>query len=394
MANTVAAPEETTLATAAGLVPRLRANAQWAEENRRLHPDSLAALTEAGIFRLRVPLRYGGQEADTLTLVRVAAELGRGDSSAAWAAMVCWITTWMAGLFPDEVQDEVFAAPDTRVCGTLSPSAMGTPVPGGIVVNGKWGFISGALHSQWQVIIGILAAPEQQPMPFMALVPLAELTVVDDWHTSGLRGSGSVTTIAQDLFVPAARFIPLPMALQGGQHASLLNSRSPIYRVPLLPAASASSAGAALGMALAAKDCFFERLPERKITYTSYEHQNEAPLTHLQVADAVMKIDEARFHAERLAGLVDAKALSGEPFTLAERATARADMGATVRLAKQAVDILADASGGSSIYQAVAMQRIVRDIQAVSLHALMHPDTNAELFGRVLCGLEPNSIYI
>lgn len=394
MTNTVAATDETILATAADLVPRLRANAPWGEENRRLHPDSLEALTEAGIFRLRVPLRYGGREAGTRTLVEVAAELGRGDGSAAWAAMVCWITTWMAGLFPDEVQDEVFAAPDTRVCGTLSPSAMAVPAPGGIVVNGKWGFISGALHSRWQVVIGILAAPEAQPMPFMALVPLTELTVVDDWHTAGLRGSGSVSTIAQDLFVPAARFIPLPMALEGGRHASILNAQAPIYRVPLLPAASASSAGAALGMALAARDCFFERLPGRKITYTAYEKQNEAPVTHLQVADAVMRIDEARFHAERLADLVDAKALSGEPFSLAERAAARADMGATVRLSKEAVDILAGASGGSSIYQDVAMQRIVRDIQAVNLHALMHPDTNAELFGRVLCGLEPNSIYI
>lgn len=394
MTNTVAASNEAILAATAGLVPRLRANASWGEQNRRVHPDSLAAMADAGIFRLRVPLRYGGREADTLTLVRVAAELGRGDGSAAWAAMVCWITTWMAGLFPDAVQDEVFADPDIRVCGTLSPSAMAAPAPGGIVVNGKWGFISGAPHCQWQVIIGILVAPEQQPLPFMALVPMSELTVIDDWHTSGLRGSGSVTTIAQDLFVPTARFIPLPMALQGGRHASVLNAQSPIYRVPLLPAASASSAGAALGMALAAKDCFFERLPERKITYTSYEHQCDAPLTHLQVADAMMKIDEARFHAERLAALVDAKGVSGDPFTLAERALARADMGATVRLAKEAVDVLANASGGSSIYQEVAMQRIVRDIQAVNLHALMHPDTNAELYGRVLCGLEPNSIYI
>lgn len=393
MTNTVSAPAAKIVETAAGLVPRLRANALWAEENRRLHPDSLQALTEAGIFRLRVPLRYGGREADTRTLVEVAAELGRGDGCAAWAAMVCWITTWMAGLFPDEVQDEVFADPDARVCGTLSPSATAAPAPGGIVVNGEWGFISGALHSRWQVIIGILAGPEQ-PMPFMALVPLAELTVVDDWHTSGLRGSGSVTTLARDLFVPAARFVPLPMVLQGGQHASVLNAGSPIYRVPLLPVASASSAGAALGMAKAAKDCFFERLPERKITYTAYERQREAPLTHLQVADAVMKIDEAEFHALRLAALVDARAADGAPFSLAERAAARADMGAAVRLSKEAVDILAGASGGSSIYRDVAMQRIVRDVQAVSLHALMHPETNAELFGRVLCGLEPNSIYI
>ena len=40
------------------------------------------------------------------------------------------------------------------------------------------------------------------------------------------------------------------------------------------------------------------------------------------------------------------------------------------------------------------MQRVVRDMYAVNLHALMVPSTNLELYGRVLCGLEPNSPYI
>jgi hypothetical protein len=42
----------------------------------------------------------------------------------------------------------------------------------------------------------------------------------------------------------------------------------------------------------------------------------------------------------------------------------------------------------------VPIQRITRDVQSVSLHALMHPDTNLELHGRILCGLEPNTYYL
>src|SRR5437868_13110852 len=98
-------------------------------------------MAEAGIFRMRVPARYGGYECDTRTLVEVASQLARGDGAAAWTASVWWIPTWMAGLFPDSVQDEVFATPDVRVCGTLSPSGSAQPVDGGIVVNGRWGFI-------------------------------------------------------------------------------------------------------------------------------------------------------------------------------------------------------------------------------------------------------------
>ncbi|MGC7096590.1 acyl-CoA dehydrogenase family protein [Amycolatopsis lurida] len=378
---------------ASELSPLIKKHAAWAEENRRIHDESIEALADAGVFKLRVPKRYGGYEADTRTLVDVATELGRADASTSWTASVYWIPTWMACTFPDEVQDEVFSTPDVRICGTLSPSAMAAPVDGGIVVNGKWSFISGAHHAHWQEIIAVLIAPDQQPVPVMALVPMSDLTIVDDWHTSGLKGTGSVSTVAQDLFVPSARVIPLPLVLQG-QYASQLNANSPIYRNALLPVASASSVGTVVGVAQAAKEAFFERVGKRKITYTAYENQAEAPITHFQAAEGTLKVDQIGFHAHRLTSLVDSKGEQGAEWKLEERAQARADMGAVVKLAKEAVDVFATASGGSSIYSDVPIQRISRDIQAVNLHALMHPNTNNELYGRVLCGLEPNTLYI
>jgi alkylation response protein AidB-like acyl-CoA dehydrogenase len=299
----------------------------------------------------------------------------------------------MAGLFPDHVQDEVFSTPDTRVCGTLSPSAMAFPAEDGIVVNGKWHFISGAHHADWQVLIAVLVPPEGEPYPVMALAPMSDLLLVDDWNTFALKGTGSVSTVAKDLFVPADRIMPLPPVLQG-QHASKINAEAAIYRSPLLPVASASSVGTAIGLGRAARDAFLRRLPDRKITYTGYEHQAEAPLTHLQVADATMKLDAAEFHAKRLATLVDTKGVEGSEWKLEERVRARADMGRATQLAKEAIDIFAGASGGSSIYTDLPIQRIANDIHAMSLHALMHPNTNAELYGRVLCGLGPDTLYI
>ncbi|WFE30494.1 acyl-CoA dehydrogenase family protein [Solwaraspora sp. WMMD791] len=378
---------------ATDLLPLLRRNAQWAEEHRRLPDETIEALADAGFFKLRTPLRYGGYECDTRTLVEVAAELGRGDGASSWTTSVYWIPTWMACQFPDEVQDEVFATPDVRICGTLSPSAMASPTAGGIVVDGKWGFVSGALHSHWQEIIAVLVDGDNEPMPVMALVPMSDLRVVDDWHTSGLRGTGSVSTVAEQVFVPAARVLPLGMVLQGGS-ASQRNAESVIYRPPLLPVAAASSVGTMLGLARAGQDIFLERLPERKITYTDYAHQADAPLTHLQLADATVRADEAEFHALRLADLVDTKAADGSDWTLLERARARAGVGAACRRARESVEILAGASGGTSIYSSVPMRRVLHDAQSVNLHALMNPDTNAELYGRVLAGLAPNTLYL
>ena len=375
------------------LAPLLRKNGVRAEQERRLPDETIEALADAGVFKLRVPKRFGGYEADTRTLADVATVLGRADGATAWTASVYWIPTWMAGLFPEAVQEEVFSTPDVRICGTLSPSAMAVPADGGIVVNGKWGFISGALHSHWQEIIAVLVGGEGEPMPVMALVRTSELQIVDDWHTSGLRGTGSVSTVAQDLFVPAERFLPLPVVLQGRSGPDAAGGPA-MYRAPLLPVAAASSVGTVLGLARAAGETFLERLPDRKITYTGYEKQAEAPLTHRQVAEAELKTDEAEFHVHRLTAQVDDKSAGGQPWSLAERARARADMGAACRLAKEAVGILAGASGGSSLYDDVPIQRIARDVQAVNLHALMNPDTNTELYGRILCGLGPDTLYL
>lgn len=392
MATTIPAREEL-VRTASELAPLLRKHANWVEENRRLHDETIEALADAGVFKFRRPKHYGGYEVDNRTLVDVGAELGQGCGSTSWVASVYWIPTWMASQFPDAVQDEVFSTPDVRVCGTLSPSAMAAPTNGGIIVNGKWGFISGAHHAHWQEVIAILVPPDGEPYPVMALVPMSDLLIVDDWHTSGLRGTGSVSTVAKDLFIPQERILPLPAILQG-QIASQRNANSPVYRSPLLPIASAASVGTIVGMAKGAQQAFLNRLSDRKITYTAYESQREAPITHFQVAEAAMKVDEAEFHAHRLATLVDSKADDGTEWKLEERARTRADVGAVVRLAKEAVDILATASGGSSIYSGIPIQRINRDVQAVNQHALMHPNTNTELYGRVLCGLEPNTLYI
>lgn len=378
---------------AAQLGPILRKNARWAEENRRLHDDTIEALAEAGVFKLRTPARYGGYEADTQTLVDVAAEIGRVDGAPSWVASVYWIPTWMTGLFPDPVQDEVFSTPNVRVCGTLSPTATAAPAEGGVILNGKWGFISGAHHAHWQEIVAVLLTPDSEPMPIMALVPMSDLQIIDDWYTHGLQGTGSVSTVAEGVFVPQERILPLPMVLQG-ESASQQNASTAMYRAPLLPVASASSVGTLVGLAKGARDAFMESLPNRKITYTSYTNQAEAPLTHLQVAEATMKIDQAEFHAHRLAALVDGKCAEGSPWSIEERARARGDMGAVGALAKDAVDIFGRASGGSSVYDGVLIQQIQQDMHAASLHALMHPDTNTELYGRVLCGLGPNTLYI
>jgi alkylation response protein AidB-like acyl-CoA dehydrogenase len=390
---TEAPPRAELIRRASELVPLLQRNAIWSEENRRLHEETIEALTDAGLLSMRVPVRYGGYESNMRTVVDVVAELGRGDGSVAWTLAVWSISAWMVGLFPDEVQDEIFSEPGVRISGIISPSAVAVPTDGGVIVNGRWAFNTGSTQSLWNTNAAVIPNAEGGFEPAMIAVPLSDLQIIDDWHTAGLRASGSVTTVAENVFVPEQRVLPLGPVLQG-QHRSVLNAASPLYSTPFMPTACATIAAVPLGMAKAAKEAFFERLPGRKITYTAYESQREAPITHLQVAEATAKVDEAEFHAHRAATMLDEKGAAGEPWTIEERGRVRLDMGCVCLRAKEAVDIFNTASGGSSVYTSVPIQRIERDVQTVNLHAVMHPNNNFELYGRILCDLEPNTAYI
>jgi len=392
MLQTVVPTRDELVQRASELVPLLRGQAGWIEEHRRLPEDVVETIEDSGLLKMRTPVQYGGYESDARTLIDVHAELARGDGSAAFCVSVWTLINWLVGRFPDEVQDEVFATPNVRVCGTISATGTATAVDGGYVLNGRWRFTSGVLHSHWKFTAAMLDGPDG-PQPVTALVPVADLEIVDDWAVSGLRGTGSVTTVATDLFVPTERVVS-QSDLFSPQCQSKVNAGKPIYEVPLLVTSTAATAGQAVGAAKYAMESFLERLPGRPITYTDHTSQRDAAITHLQVGEAALLTEEAETRAHRFAHMVDTKARTGEPWSEDERVYSRVQMGRVAQLATRAVDIIAMASGGSSIYDGVPIQLIQRNMRVLTIHALTNPDTNIELYGRNLCGLGPNTPYL
>jgi alkylation response protein AidB-like acyl-CoA dehydrogenase len=379
---------------AAAIVPILRAHAAAGDKNRRMAEATVDAMAEAGIFRMQLPVHFGGYECDTKTTAAVGVHLGRGDGSAAFCVSAWWVMTWAISHFPDEVQEEVFADPDVRICGTLVPSGTAEVVDGGVVVSGEWGFNSGAWHSQWKMLSTMVPTPDGNDVaPIMAIVPMTDLKIIDDWDVAGLRATGSVTTVAENVFIPAARYQSIP-AVMRQEFDQNRNSDTPIYRGPVVGVLSAINTGKMVGLAKAAQEAFFERLTDRPIAHTTYTRQAEAPVVHLQVAEAAMKIEEAESHSRELAAMVDGKNEADESWTTLERAYCRVVVGRVAQLSLEAVNIFNMASGASSIYTNMPIQRIQRDIQAINIHALNLPSKNLELYGRILCGQEPNTFFI
>jgi alkylation response protein AidB-like acyl-CoA dehydrogenase len=377
----------------ADIVPILKANARLGEQNRRLADDVVEAMIDAGVLRMLVPTQYGGYESDMQTIVDVGIQLGRGDGSPAFCATAWWAQCWAVAHFPDSVQDEVFASPDVRICGTLVPNGKGELTKDGVVVSGEWGFNSGAWHSQWKVLSTFALNPAGEIEPIACIVPMSDLEMIDDWDVAGLRGTGSVTLVAKDVFIPRARFQWMSEVARQ-MYGSDRNADSPCYRGPIIGVLSNINTGKQVGLAQAARDAFLERIHHRTIQHTNYQTQADWPVTHLQVAEADLKIDEAEYHARRLASLVDHKNFSNEQYTLRERAYCRVAVGRVSQLCLDAVNIYNMANGASGIYSSMPIQRIQRDLQAISLHAVNMPVKNYELYGRVLSGLEPNTFFL
>lgn len=377
------------------MVDLIRKHAAWSEENRRLHPEVVEAGVEAELWMTRVPKRYGGSVADLRTIVDLVAELARADGSVGWSSVSFTMGTWMAALIPDDGQDDLWSDdPSVLFCGSISPTGIAVPTEGGYVLNGEWHFNTGSPNATWDAHFAMLQNEDGSMEPVICVVPVADLTMVDDWYTSGLRGTGSRTTIAKDLFVPENRLAKtLPIMLEG-KFQTEINSTFKAWNSPFMQKAIAIASAPALGMARHALEEYLERAPQRAISYTHYSKQSEAPITHLNVGKAIQLIAEAEFHLYRQVERLDSKLADGSEWTNEDKAVARMDAGAVFERSKEAVDILANSAGASSIYYSVPLQQIQRDMTAIYQHGIMYPETNLETLGRIALGLEPNTDYL
>jgi 3-hydroxy-9,10-secoandrosta-1,3,5(10)-triene-9,17-dione monooxygenase len=383
------------VARAASLVPTLRARAAEAEQFRRLPDANVAELRAAGLFKVLQPRRCGGFEMSLHTHIDTVAEIARGCGSTAWCMGVIHAHSWLVGSFPQEAQAESYGAnPDAIVCAVIAPRGKARAVAGGYRLDGFWPFASGCQHADW-LLLGTEIADEGGTVVDAAelLVPARDIVIRDDWNVVGLRGTGSCSIVANDVFVPKHRYLSLPGIIAGEAPGAAAHDTS-LYKGAAVPVLVLAITPAALGMAEAALAAFKERLPGREIAYTEHEIQIDSPTTHRQVADAATRIHVARLLLHRCADDIEAAAARGEMMEFTARARVRMDCAHAVRQCMEAAEILYLACGGSGIAETNPVQRAWRDLHAVNMHGALTLETNQVMYGRILLGLKPNTPLI
>ena len=250
------------------LAPKIEAARADIERERQVPRALVDAMGDAGLFALWLPKAFDGPELNLVDYIRVIEELARADGSAAWCATVAACYSRIAGYLQPEIARRIFGGGRTVVAGTINPTGKAFAVDGGHRVTGRWAYGSGILHSTWTLgncIVhdrdgprrGSSGAPEIR----LVIFPTSAVEVIDTWHVSGLRGTGSHDYRVADLFVRDDHSIPCFDAtpLQPGT----------LYAVPMITVLSVAIAAVPLGIARAAIDAAVELAQVKTRAYPS-----------------------------------------------------------------------------------------------------------------------------
>lgn len=377
------------VAAAHALVPEIRAVADTIEQDRRLPPALVRALAEAGLFRMLVPKALGGLETDLFTMLRVIEAVANADGSVGWCVMIGAQLGILGAFLPPEGADDVFAHDPLVInAGAAAATGRAVPVAGGYRVSGRWAFASGCQHATWLhggcvVMEGDAPRRTEGGSPEVRLVvfPAAEVEILDTWHTTGLRGTGSHDITVTDLFVPATRSFAWPPAQP--------RYPGPLYRLLIVPLIS--QAVLPLAIARSALAMFVELAAGKTALGTTGKlHEQAVVQAELGKAEALLGSGGAYLY-EQAGGLWHTLVAGDEP-SLEQRGRLRLAMTQAVTSAVQVVDQLYSLGGSTAIYTRSPLERHFRDIHTAAAHWTVAPRLY-EAGGRIILGLPPGPAF-
>lgn len=378
---------------ARALAPLLEASADQVETDRCLTPALLDGLHYAKLFRLLLPRFLDGGEVDPVTFVRVIEEIAKGEASAAWClcqAGGCAMTA--AYLLPD-VARVVFGDRRAVLAWGPGPDARAIAVDGGYRVTGTWSFASGCRHATWLGGHCPILAPDGVPRrrpdgrreERTMLFPAASAEIVDVWHVSGLRGTGSDAFTVTDLYVPHDYSVSRDDPAERRQPG-------PLYCFPAGSLYASGFAGVALGLARAMLDAFVD-LAREKTPRGGRRTLRDNHVVQSQVAQAEARLRSARmFLVGSLEEIWTEVGRSGT-LTMDQRMTIRLAATYAIHQARDVADAAYAAAGSSAIFTAGAFERRFRDIHAVT-QQLQGRSAHFETVGQFLLGLDPDTQFV
>jgi 3-hydroxy-9,10-secoandrosta-1,3,5(10)-triene-9,17-dione monooxygenase len=370
-----------------GLLPTLRNRAQDAENLRRIPDETIKDLDEVGFFKLLQPSQWGGIEADPTLFFEAVRRLASACGSTGWVSSILGVHNWHLAQFDQQAQDEVWGDdPTVRISSSYAPMGAGVVTEGGYIVNGAWHWSSGCNHATW-TFVGGPVIKDGRPVDFGSfLMPLGDYRIEDDWYVVGLKGTGSNTLVAKDVFVPRHRFLSYG-AMNNHTAGGLQNNTSPLYKMPWGTIHPTTISSPIVGMAYGAYQAHVEHQGKRVRAAFAGEKAKDDPFAKVRIAEAASDIDAA--WRQLMGNVAEEYALlnAGEEIPMELRARARRDQVRATGRAISSVDRLFEASGATALNSDAPIQRFWRDVHAGRVHAANDPERAYVMYGNQEFGL-------
>ncbi len=344
------------------------------ERERQIPQDVIDAMVDQGLFRLLVPRSVGGLEIDYLDYLAIVQAIATADGSTAWCFNQNNILGTMASLMPEALAQEIWSDSRSILCNGPPQHSAFTEVDGGYSVSGRWNFSSGSRHATWAVGLERVA----DPTALTVIIPKGEFTFIDTWQVNGLRGTGSFSFEAKDVFVPASRvYVEAKAPREGG----------PLYLIPRSLFFGSGFGCVALGVARSALDAAIEIATRKKPQEQTLLRDQPAIQRIIGQAEATWGAANA-FLQEKAVKLWR-KALDYHELPLEHRMELRLASSHAIRQGAQVADMAYSVFGSSAIFESSPIQRKFQDAHAITQQIqgrLEHYDSAGQYF----LGFEPS----
>ncbi len=333
------------------------------DAERRLSDEAFAALSEAGFFRLLLPAQLGGcglSPLDYMTVVEHAAAL---DGTIGWLVGNGGGMARAGGYLPFEAAREVFGKPSAFVASSTGAIGKAVPAKSRYRITGRWPFASGAPHA---TTFAALCEVDEGMGPgngriVLAFLPREAVNLIDNWHVSGLRGTGSWDFEVEDAFLLAELVCDLqPVPTQPGI----------VYRLPGRSAFVWTVATVPLGIAKGAIDA---------LVSVSNGHRRlgipvpiaERELVHAEIGRCLAKCRAAGAYMRSAMSALCVSVESEGSDLVAARINYRLACSHAAEVAVGVVLRVNDLIGARALAESQPFERRERDVRATAKHIAM-----------------------
>jgi alkylation response protein AidB-like acyl-CoA dehydrogenase len=365
----------------------IRAERAETEATRRLPPSVVDRLVATGLCRLAVPARLGGIETDPVVALQIVEELAVAEAAVAWIVWNQQLPCLGMRHLADPVRQELLQDPRSVFAVSTRRTGQAVVEGGGFRISGRWALVSGceladAIAVHCTVLDGAepRRLPTGEPETRMVWLQKGAYQILDTWHVSSLRGTGSHDVVVQNAQVPEAYTY---------SHQGPILASDPLYQLPLFATMAAGCGAICLGIAQVAIDALLE-VATSKVSATLGPSLRDVPAVQAAVAAAAAEVDAARLLLHAALGDVWTACVQGGTVTEAQRARLWESSVHAAKTARPVVTAMFDAAGSAALYQDCLLERAYRDIQAVVQHAVIGLG-HFEDAGRVRLGLAPTN---